>query len=86
MARRMLRPSGGWRDVLRVAHEVRLHSDEQVSKIVTGALAEALREDVPDELREIVFSTAAGLLAQKQCEFEQIGVGIANGLGRVMGG
>lgn len=58
--------------MLRKAHEIPLHSDEQVAEIIDKAIEQATRVTVPEDLREAVFVQACGLFAQKQVEYEQI--------------
>lgn len=65
--------------MLRKASEVRLHDDAQVAEILDKAIELAMRDTVPTGMREAVFVQACGLLAQKQVEFEQVGLR-ANGL------
>lgn len=69
--------------MLRKAAEIHYHTEEQVEGVITQALAQAARDDVPEALREAVFVQACGLLAQKHVQMEQVGIALGghpNGL------
>lgn len=71
--------------MLRKTGEARFHSDEQVADAITKALVQAARDDVPEELREAVFTQAVGLYVQKQVAVEQVAIGtpLDAGIGRL---
>lgn len=61
--------------MLRIKGELRLWQPEAVESVLRDALALVERIDPPTELREAVFTSGAGLLAQKQAEIEQVAIG-----------
>lgn len=61
--------------MLRKAHEVHYHSDEQVAEAIDKALTLATREHVPLELRAAVLAAAVPLYTQKHVELEQVQLG-----------
>ena len=64
--------------MLRISSELRLWKRPAVVEVLREALAVADEVDPPEGLREAVFTQAVGLLAQRQVEIEQVGLGVPN--------
>lgn len=60
---------------MRIAAELRLHSDEQIVAALARALELVDEAAVPVELREAAFGKAVDLLTQKQVQLEQMSAG-----------